>query len=189
MVGERPRLDRLEHVVVEHEVLRVRPVVGDLTRSVVPHDIWLGRVRALGIVHIESASLLGVARLRDEPVHRPAVDVEPRVALAVWSAAVYVCGVVVGLLAASGRDSNANGRYAILHGDAVRTGVGPEVTVEGPVLLLDDDDVLDLVDSGRDHVAPRRPATHPLDGAADDDPHAAAARATTAKRARGARGL
>ena len=73
-----------------------------------------------------------------------------RAALVVRTAAVDVGRVVVGLLASAGRDRHAHRRHAVLHGDAVGARVGAEVAVEGAVLLLDDDDVLDLVDAGRD---------------------------------------
>ncbi len=78
-------------------------------------------------------------------------------------APVHIGVVDVGRLALAGLGVvHAHGGLAILHRYAVGTRVGPEIGVEGPVLLLDDDHVLDLVNTGRHDVAAGPPATHPL---------------------------
>src|SRR6185437_2619882 len=94
--------------------------------------------------------------------HLPAVHVHSCGAHVVGPAAVHVGCVVVGLLASTARHGRADRRHAVVHGDAVGTGIGPEVAVEGPVLLLDDDDVLDLVDPRRHDIAPGRTAADEL---------------------------
>jgi hypothetical protein len=71
-------------------------------------------------------------------------------------------GVVVGLLATSGRYGHAHGRLTSAHGKAISTRTRAEVAVEGSVLLLNDNDVLDLVDPGSHCVVPRRSARHDL---------------------------
>jgi len=73
-------------VVIEHEVVRVFPVVGDVLARVVPHHI-VGRHRfELGI------GLL----LLDEPVHLAAVDFPDLVDKAVRPTGVEVIPVVEG---------------------------------------------------------------------------------------------
>ena len=156
VIGERPRVDGLEHLVVEDEVLGVGPIVRDLGRGVVPHDVGRGGIGACGIRGVE-APLLGGGRLRDEAVHGAIVDVRPGVRDVVRTTAVDVVGVVVRRLAAATRDGHTHaGR------DATGAWIRAEVTVEGPVFLLDDDDVLDLVDAGRHDVVPLRAPADPL---------------------------
>ena len=159
-----PRGVRLEHVVLQDEVLRVGPVVGDVALRVVAHHVGRRRVGA-GRVGGHQATLAAGLGLRDEAVHLPPVDVCRGVRCRVGSAAVHVG--VVGV----GRDAlprlgvvHADRGHAVLHRDPVGAGVGPEVGVEGPVLLLDHDDVLDLVDARRDDVAAGGAAADTLDG-------------------------
>src|SRR5262249_36240999 len=86
-----PGQDRLEHVVLEDEVLGVGPVGGDVTVVVVAHDVH--GVASVGRV---------VAHRGDEPVHHSVVDVGQGVGVAVRPADVGVGGVVVGHLALAG---------------------------------------------------------------------------------------
>ena len=86
------------------------------------------------------------------------------VVLPVRSAAVDVGGVVVRRLAAARRHGYAHRWHAIRHRNAVGARVGAEVAVERPVLLFDDDDVLDLVDTRGHEVVARRAAAHPFGG-------------------------
>ena len=147
-----PRVDRLEHVVLQNEVPGVRPVVGDLAGVVIAHDVrraarqahrrrWVGgAAAAAGLI------LCGP----DEPVHLAAVDVRDRFAEIVPGAAVHQAGIVVRLVAALGaRVGHAHGELAVLRGNAVGSRVGAEERIERPVLLHDDDDVPDLADAGR----------------------------------------
>ena len=131
MVGQRPRCDRFEHVVVECEVLRVGPVVRDLRRSVVAHDIWRDRIRTRWVVdRVRSAPLLALGRLGDESVHLPPVDVDARTTFIVWPATVDVGCVVVGRLTPTCRDGHTDSWRSILHGNAVGPRIRPEVAVE-----------------------------------------------------------
>ena len=80
VVGQRPRLHRLEHVVVEHEVLGVGPVVRDLRRRVVAHDVRCrAGVGALStVVEVGTAALLGAwSPAVTKPSIGAAVDVGP----------------------------------------------------------------------------------------------------------------
>jgi hypothetical protein len=64
------------------------------------------------------------------------------------SARVLVARIVVRTDARLSFDVwNANDRNAIVHRDAVGAAIRPEVTIERAVLLHDDNDVLDLVDT------------------------------------------
>ena len=162
VVRQRPRLHRLEHVVVEHVVLGVLPVVGDLRGRVVPHHVrgaGPGAGRVVGLV----AGRPGRVPLLDEPVHLAAVHVGHRVVLAVRPAAVAVRPVVVGPGAAAARVGHAHRGLPVLHGDAVRAGIRAEVGVERAVLLHDDDHVLDLVDPRGNHIMAGRAARDLLD--------------------------
>ena len=140
-----PRRDRLEHVVLEHEPLRIRPVVRDLACVVVAHDVATGAVgragRCVGVV----AVALRPDGLADESVHPPTVNVGARAGHPVRSAVVDVAVVVVRLDASTARVGEADPRLAVLHRNAVGAGKSAEVAVEGAVFLHHDDDVLDLV--------------------------------------------
>ncbi len=97
---QRPRVRGREHVVLQDELLRVPPVVRDLLRRVVAHDVRLTlRPEVPGALRIRAvigAVQRAVDHGPDEPVHLPAVDVEHRVPLAVrppsWSCSVVWYG-------------------------------------------------------------------------------------------------
>src|SRR5215475_11713001 len=131
-----PRSGRLEHAVLEHEVLRVCPVVRYVAPNVVAHYIGAAW-RGAGLAH----HLLG---LNDKAVHVPAVVVtlERRFAVRIVAVAVVM---VHPRLRASGvaRVGQADTGW-----NTVGTRVPPEVVIERPVFLRDHDDMLDLVDSG-----------------------------------------
>ena len=141
---------RLEHVVLENEVPRVRPVVRDLPLVVVAHHgRGLNAANAIGRV-ARAVGSLGEERATDEAVHSPVVDVPQGVRVLVRPAPVVVRSVVVRLDArVEVRIRKAHSRDAVSHRDPVRARVGAEVGVEGAVLLHDHDDVPDLVDAGR----------------------------------------
>src|SRR5258708_32344899 len=61
------------------------------------------------------------------------------------AAAIHILCIVVGTSAwraATCRDASFG--FARLHGNTVCAGIGPEIMIEGSVLLHDDDDVFDL---------------------------------------------
>ena len=119
--GQAPRADRLEQVVLEDELARVRPVVRDLARVVVAHHVPAAAVpRAVRVVPLHASERAPDCGA-DEPVHRTAVDVALCVEQRVRAAEVAVCRVVVRPNAAAARIGRARAR-----GDSVRAGKGPE---------------------------------------------------------------
>ena len=143
-----PRVVRLEHVVLKHEVARVVPVVRDLVPVVVAHHVGRrGRQRAARVVRVVTREEAPLARLALEAVHLAVIDVADRVDRVVRAARVAIGRVVVRLDAdVRLRVGVADGRHAVLHRDPVGAGIRAEVGVEGAVLLHDDHDVADLVD-------------------------------------------
>src|SRR5215212_6711334 len=167
--GQTPRRVGLEHVVLKHEVARVGPVVRDLARVVVAHDVDPAAVDAARLVRIGTAGLAqDCSRLPDESVHQPVVDVVDGIEVVVGAADIAVARVVVRLDADSGlRVRRADERLAPVHRNPVGPRERPEVGVERAVLLHDDHDVLDLVDAYeryrfRSRGAVRRRAAHEL---------------------------
>jgi hypothetical protein len=120
---------------------------------VVAHHVWVLRaLRADRVVRVlPAAPDARVLSARDEPVHPAVGDVGDRVRLAVRPAGVQVARVVERLLAAAGRGvRDADGEAAVgVPWKAVGAGIRTEVVIERPVLLHDDDHVLDLVDADR----------------------------------------
>ena len=150
--GQGPRVDRLEHVILEDEILGVRPVIGDLAGVVVAHDVRRipGQAHRRRRVRAGAAAGGRILGALDEPVHLAAVDVRDAVGQVVPRAAVHQARIVVGLVAALGSGiGHAHRELAVLGRDAVRPGVGAEERIERPVLLHDDDHVADLVNPGR----------------------------------------
>ena len=151
MGGEAPRADGLEHVVVEHEVLRVGPVVRDLASVVVTHHVGSRGWAAVRVVDPDHAAPRGDLGLSDEPVHLAPVDVGARVLGAVRATAVDERRIVVRAHAlARAHVARADGRHAVTAGDPVGAGERAEVAVKRAVLLHDHDEVPDLVDPGRE---------------------------------------
>ena len=176
--GQAPREIGLEHVILEDEVPRVRPVVRDLVPVVVPHDVGRPRrERARRRVDLRRAGRPPTrGRLQHEAVHVPRVDVADRVHVVVRAAGVAVGGVVVRAHAAA----SARHRHAHALGNAVGARIRAEVGVERPVLLHDHDDVPDQVDAGGPAARARRASCQPRGHKACDHepPHASDARAS-----------
>src|SRR5205823_12598191 len=118
---------RLEQVVLQDEVPRVRPVVGDVA----------GPLRADRVVRILLATLaprqLG---LGDEAVHLAAAHVRNCVRLTVRPARVQITRVVERSLTVSFcRVRKADGEATVRRPwKSVRTGIRTEVVIEGAVL-------------------------------------------------------
>jgi hypothetical protein len=92
----------------------------------------------------------GVAEIDHEPVHLSAVDVGDRRRVIVARALVVGVLVVVGPVAVAELGiGDADRDLAVLRRKAVGPREGPEVVVEGAVLLDRDDDVIDGADPGR----------------------------------------
>ncbi len=116
MGRQTPRGVGFEHVVLEHEVLGVGPVVGDVALGVVPHHVGSGRVGTGRVGGIETALPSGLG-LADEAVHLAPVHVGDGVDRGVGTSAVHVGMVDVRHLAgAVGRVGHADRRCAVAIG-------------------------------------------------------------------------
>ena len=143
-------------MVLQHEVLRVRPVVRDLFGRVIAHD-FVGRPgRAGRVVDVGAGLFLRFLIRLDETVHGPSIDVGDHRFKAVRATAVDDLRVVVR------RDAcvqlgigHAGDRHPFLCWDPFGARIRAEVLIEGAVLLHDHHDVLDLVDALRDRGRPQ----------------------------------
>ena len=149
MSREAPRGDRLEHVVLQHEIMRIGPVVRDVRAGVVAHHVR--RAAAVAARRVERLRAAGHASLllADEPVHAAAVDVGRRSGRGMGAAEAAVFAIVEGADApAAAPDPGRTGPSRIPRQprNPVGAGVGAEVRIERAVLLHDDHDVADLVD-------------------------------------------
>ena len=154
MDGQAPRAVRLEHVVLEHKVVGVGPVVRDVATRVVAHHVNCRLRRdAVRIVRI-GARTGDPTSCAHEAVHTATVDVVDRGGMSVRAAHVHVVVVRIRLHAWSvAQVAKTHRRDTLRHWDAVGTGIRSEVAVERTILLHDHDDVLDLVDPDqRDRV-------------------------------------
>jgi hypothetical protein len=138
---------------------------------VVAHDVWIRRaLRADRVVRVLLAAFdLGRLGSPDEAVHTSPVDIGDRIGLSVRTPGVEIARVVEGLLATACRGIRRADRELAARSprQAVRTGVGAEVLIEGAVLLHDQDHVLDLVDPRK--VLRPRGARRPVAGRSERD--------------------
>jgi hypothetical protein len=128
-----PRRVGFEHVVLQDEVLRVGPVVGDLAPVVIAHHVAPGNrgrtVRRVGVG--ASAAALRILGLPDKAVHPAVVDVGQRVLVTVRATAVDVAPVVKGTgTVAPVRVGHADVDASALRGEAVSTWERAEIAVE-----------------------------------------------------------
>ncbi len=154
MGGKRPRRLGREHVVLQHEVLRVRPVVRDLGGGVIAHDVRLAARTPLGLPALEDVGMVlapvaDLLQRPDEPVHPRAVSVDRRAHRSVGATRVEAVRVVVGPSTDTGlRIGDADVDVAVrVPRESVRAGERAEVVIERAVLLHDHDDVGDVVDA------------------------------------------
>jgi hypothetical protein len=140
MLGQAPGCVRLEHVILQHEVLRVRPIVRDVALGVIPHHIKRGG----SADRIVRRAATRAPCLPQEPVHRAAVDIRDGCCCSVRPATIDVVMV----------DERAHARLAFASGRDARplrypvgAGIAAEVRVERAVFLHDHDNVPDLVNA------------------------------------------
>ena len=132
----------------------VGPVVRDLLLGVEPHRVGRAararrRLRAGGLVGMPHADVPLDLERSQEPVHAPTVDIRRGRLRAVRSAAVHRVAVVVRTPARTVRIGHARRERPVgLAWDAVGAREGPEVVIERPVLLDDEDQVIEVHDPG-----------------------------------------
>src|SRR5919202_1167369 len=104
MRRQAPTVIWLEHVVLQHEAARVAPIVGDLARIVISHDIrrCLRCYAARLEQDVPAPDTASVTRLGDEAIHASAVYVGDGARRSVWPPGVDVTRIVPGALASTG---------------------------------------------------------------------------------------
>src|SRR5690348_12829777 len=96
MRRQAPRSIWLEHVVVQHKVLCVGPVVRYFAGIMPAHHVGRASRRALWVLWIAAGLISARFRLRDESVHLAAVDIGQGARLAMRAAMIQVAWVVKG---------------------------------------------------------------------------------------------
>src|SRR5450755_4572736 len=128
MVGEAGALERRIHSIGNHEILRIRPVVG---------HIALVRLAQREIVAIDVA-----VQDEIEAVHAVVIGTDkgaiPGVILITW----YAVAVMTQRNNLPGGDGSS--------GCSVDSGIGAEHIVEGAVFFYDEDDVLDVTEAAHE---------------------------------------
>src|SRR5919206_2581082 len=131
MRRQAPGRVRLEHAILQYELLRVGPVVRNFSCIVIPHHVgFLARATAGGIELIFALLLATLTLLLNEAVHLTLVYVAFGILSGVWTTAIEILRVVKRLDAFFGlgvRDTKH--RNTVLHGYAVCTRVRAEVVV------------------------------------------------------------
>ena len=136
-----------KQAILQNEILRVLPVIGDVAAIVVTHHIRLGGDRTRGVVVIQTATPPAFG-LRNEAVHPAAIHILHGVASTMRAAAISVARIVIRFRARLGRGIvYAYGGFAMAHGNAVGARKRPEVAVERTVFLHDHDHVADLANA------------------------------------------
>ncbi len=129
MIHEAPGGRRAEEAVEEHVLFGEIPVVGEVPVVVVAHG--------------EASILLPLVEREDEAVHLAPVVLDAEGAAAVVEILNGQIADVEGLRAGPLRVAEWIQRHTGALGEPVRAGEGPEVVVEGVVLLHEHDDVFD----------------------------------------------
>src|SRR5437667_7218861 len=87
---------RFKHMVLQHKVFGVGPVVGNFVIVMIPHDIGLSIAAACWIIRVYATpqSMFG---LSDEPIHLPMIDVSTRVCCTMRPPMIEVLWVMIRL--------------------------------------------------------------------------------------------
>ncbi len=148
--GQRPAVGRGEHPVLQDEGVRVGPVVRDVAPVDVAHHVRLevgADERRAGRRGAVDAPPFGLRQRLDEAVHRAARHPRDRGRPVVRAADEAIARRVVH----AGRAAEDRVGHAV-HGtpaserEPVGARIGPEVVIERPVLLHDEDQVVELED-------------------------------------------
>src|SRR5229473_2603663 len=147
MGRETPRGIWLKHMVLQDEVLCIVPVIWNLARIMVAHDIRSSRDITCWIIQILT-TLLCVFRFRNEAIHLASVDVVGSINDTMRSTMVQIVWVIIGLhaLVCPGV-RHAYSWYTILHGNAIRSRISSKVGVKRAILLHDDHNMLNLLNT------------------------------------------
>src|SRR5712691_9495704 len=145
MLWQAPGSIRLKHLVLQHKIVGVGPIVRNFACIMVAHDVGRGRVGAGRVIGVGAASA-GFLGLGLETVHLPAIDIGDGVSLPMRAATVAVIWVVIWpYTLVCLWIGHANGRNSILHGDTICSRICPEVGVERAVLLHNYNNMLNLM--------------------------------------------
>src|SRR5215472_2195005 len=146
-------------MVIERKILCVSPVISDLRCRVVAHHIWLSRP-VTGRVQRLMAGRDDCVALPDETVHQAAVDVGYGAGLIMRPTAIYVGTVMIRRETCATRVRGARRELSVALRNAVCIRKRAKVVIKRSIFLSDNDDVLDLVNSGElrraGAVLPRR---------------------------------
>src|SRR6266853_2774684 len=147
MGRETPRGIWLKHMVLQDEVLCIVPVIWNLTRIMVAHHIRSSCDITCWIIQVFT-TLLCVFRFSNEAVHLAAVDIVSSINNTVRSTMVQIVWVIIGLHALVCPGINCAHRwYTILHGNTIRSRIGSKVGVKRAILLHDDHNMLNLLNT------------------------------------------
>src|SRR5579862_2327891 len=135
-------------MILQDEVFRVVPVVGNLTGVMPAHHVHWLRAATDGIVS-GGAALTAFLRLGNEAIHLATINVSCGVAGSMRATAIGIIRVVVGLDALPRAwIRHTNRRDTVFHGNAIGAWICAEVFIKRAVFLHDDDHMLDLGGNG-----------------------------------------
>lgn len=131
-------------------MFRIGPVVGDISRVMVSHDLirlfWVSGMLAV-LARPSKRIETEVSRclyFSDKSIHRAVRDVRQRRFRGVRAAAVHIVMVEIRFHALARLGiGNADRGHAVPHGNTVRPRVSAKVGIKGAIFLENDNDVLD----------------------------------------------
>ena len=138
MLRQTPRRVRFEHAILQHEVMRVTPVIRKFVLVVITHHVTAAASRIVGA----RASAPAAPRLASKAVHFTAVDIGNRMRMSVGTARIEIVTVVIRAAAADRRIRNADALR-----NAIGAGIRSEIRIERSILLHDDYDVTDCMNA------------------------------------------
>src|SRR6266487_103909 len=143
MLWQAPGGIRLEHVVLEHKLPGISPVIRNFTCVMVSHHVRLLLVQTTGRIEIAFARLRATLNLLlNEAIHFAAIDISGCIRLSMRTTEVLIIRIMIGL--------HTLVRLGIRHADPCRNPICArictKVCIKGTILLHDHNNVLNLVD-------------------------------------------